>query len=141
MNDNTKKTHNEDKKVAEMYESKCGLCEDTFTSNEDFKNHIAEHKEEIDEIDIVSLTNYHEMFKCNLCSFESGYDGSIREHFMDHVNYSLTVDTTDKSVEVKQREHKLCDEYDDDGNYIGDDPRFMDSEPKDSKDEDTSQIM
>ena len=24
---------------------------------------------------------------------------------------------------------RLIDEYDDDGNYIGDDPRFMDSEP------------
>ena len=96
-------------------------------------------------MNIESLTNGHDLFECNLCSFESGhedsvkehliqhvnppkvcektdesgYEGSIKDHLLEHTNNSVAVDTAEKP------NHRLIDEYDDDGNYIGDDPRFI----------------
>ena len=59
----------------------CALCDDMFSSNPDFQEHL----EEIKEINIYSLTNGHDIFECNLCSFESGHINSIREHLITHV--------------------------------------------------------
>ena len=50
--------------------------------------HIEEHIYEIKELHISTLKNGHELFECNLCSFESGLGDSIREHIIDHVNHS-----------------------------------------------------
>ena len=67
------------------------------------------------------------MFECNLCSFESGHEDSIREHLIAHVNPQ----NEDNSVNIAERKvdfqaSSLLDEYDDDGNYIGDNPKYMD---------------
>ena len=127
------------------------MCEDRLDTSEEYEQHIAEHLEEIEEIDIESLTNGHDLFDCNLCSFESGHEDSVREHFIEHVNhpkYSETTDesgyegsvkehfidhanatvamTTAKYVSEKEKHcHRLIDEYNNDGNNIGNDPRFM----------------
>ena len=69
--------------------SKCSLCEDKFKSLAEFRSHIQEHLDKIEEMDIPSLTNEHDLFECNLCSFESGNEESVREHLIDHVNQSI----------------------------------------------------
>ena len=45
--------------------------------------------DEIEETDITSITKGLELFKCNLCSFESGHEISIKEHLLDHVNLPI----------------------------------------------------
>ena len=77
-----KAEHAQTKTVADL---ECALCDDKFSSNPDFQEHIKEHLEEIKEINIYSLTNGHDIFECNLCSFESGHINSIREHLITHV--------------------------------------------------------
>ena len=32
------------------------------------------------------MTNGHELFECNLCSFESGHEDSVKEHLLDHLS-------------------------------------------------------
>ena len=64
------------------------------------------------------------MFECNLCSFESGVGDSIKEHLIDHVNYSNLEDRRNKEEIAKN----LLDEYDDDENYIGNDWALIDSD-------------
>ena len=39
-----------------------------------------------ENIDVASLTNGHDVFECNLCSFESGHEDSVKEHMIEHVN-------------------------------------------------------
>ena len=100
--------------------SKCSICDDKFETKADFQKHKEEHMEEIEVLDISTLTNGHNLFECNLCSFESGYGDSIKAHLVDHLNHSK---------EAAEHEKKsLLDEYDDDGNYIGDDQNLMDSD-------------
>jgi hypothetical protein len=76
--------------------NECSLCEDSFSSAKELKKHIDEHIEEIESLYIASLTKGHDLFECNLFSFESGHKDSIREHLITHVNpqnedYSVTV--------------------------------------------------
>ena len=91
--------------------------------------------DEIEGMDITNLTNEYDLFECNLCSFESGNIDSVKEHLIDHVNQSeenLNTNLADKEKPKK----RLIDEYDDDGNYIGDDPRFKDSESESETEDD-----
>ena len=78
------------------------------------------------------------MFECNLCSFESGHEDSIREHLIAHVNPQK--ENQFETIYAKKAEcpaKSLLDEYDDDGNYIGDNPKYMDDyiEESDTEDE------
>ena len=122
------------------------MCKDRFKTRNDLDRHEAEHIEEIEEIDIESPTNGHGMFECNLCSFksghkdsvkehliqhvispkdESGYEGSVNEHTIEHGKATIAVNTNKDATEKEKSDHRLIDEYDDDGNYIGDDPKYM----------------
>ena len=86
------------------------------------------------------------MFDCNICSFESGhqdsvkehliqhvnspkdesgYEGSVSEHTIEHGNATIAVNTTKDATEKEKSYHRLIGEYDEDGNYIADDPRYM----------------
>ena len=59
----------------------------------------------------------------------------MKEHLIDHVNQSeenLNTNLADKEKPKK----RLIDQYDDDGNYIGDDPRFKDSESESETEDD-----
>ena len=117
--------------------SKCSLCEDTFETKNDFEMHLKEHIVEIEELDIEKITNGHYLFECNLCSFESEYDDSIREHLIHHVNHSRNDEK--ENEESEQAAHPvrkyLLDEYDQYGNYIGDDPALMDSDRETDEDD------
>ena len=129
-----KNTKHEDKVTEKEIEikvsnSKCLLCEDRFESDSELKKHVEEHIKEIESLDITSITNGHE---CNLCSFESGYGDSIREYMIDHVKPTRENNPADKSKEIAEPTISLLDEYDDDGNYTGDNPKYMDSDNKDS---------
>ena len=64
------------------------------------------------------------MFECNLCSFESGVGDIIKEHLIDHVNYSNLEDRGNKEEIAKN----LLDDYEDDENYIGKDWALIDSD-------------
>ena len=87
-------------------------------------------------LDISTLTNVHELFECNLCSFESGLADSIREHLIDHVNHSRNDEKENKEQAFQSDKKSLLDEYDEDGNYIEDDPALMDSESETETDGD-----
>ena len=72
-------------------------------------------------------------------SFESGHEDSIREHLIAHVNpqnEDNSVNIAERKVEFQAR--SLLDEYDNDGNYIGDNPKYMDDieQESDTEDED-----
>ena len=82
------------------------MCKDLFTSEEDLDSHINEHKEEINEIYRESLTNDHDIFECELICFESGYEGSMKKHLMDHVNSSLAVEKSVKIVKTSKKEKR-----------------------------------
>jgi hypothetical protein len=73
-------------KGSEEYDHECPPCSDRFTTIEAFNEHKADHLKEIESMDIRSLTNGHDIFECNLCSFESGNDDSVKEHMIEHVN-------------------------------------------------------
>ena len=98
--------------------------------------HIDENIEEIETLDIASLTNGHNLFECNLCSFESGLGDSIREHMIDHVLPQRHDNRTNLPDEEVRPPYKcLLDEYDDDGNYIGNNPKYMDKDDSESEEE------
>ena len=90
--------------------------------------------DEIERMEITSLTNEYDLFECNLCSFESGNEDSVREHLIDHINQSEE-NPNSYIADEENLQRRLIDEYDNDGNYIGDDSRFMDS---DSESEDVN---
>ena len=73
------------------------------------------------------LTNEYHLFECNLFSFESGNEDSVRDHLIDHVNQSQMHPNTNLAYREKPQK-RLIDEFDDDANYIRDDPHFMESE-------------
>ena len=106
--------------------NECSLCEDRFELDDDLEKHVDEHIQEIEGLDIASLTNGHDLFECNLCSFESGLGDSIREHLIDHVKPQREGEPPYKT---------LLDEYDDDGNYIGNNPKYMDNAEEESESE------
>ena len=139
--------------ISHTAEFKCSLCKDMVDTNEDLEQHIAEHIEEIETMDIKCLTNGHDLFECNLCSFESGHEDSVKEHLIEHVHPPKMSESTDESgyegsvkeqlidhvnttvaekekhrhrLDVQSEAQSLLDEYDYDGNYIGDNPKFMD---------------
>ena len=56
---------------AKLCNSKCSLCEDTLKTKDIFKLHNKDHMDEIEVLDITTLTNNHEVIVCNLCNFES----------------------------------------------------------------------
>ena len=94
------------------------------------------------KLKVQTLTKGHDLFECNLCSFESGHKDSIREHLIAHVNPQ----NEDNSVNIAERKvdfqaSSLLDEYDDDGNYIGDNPKYMDDieQESDTADEEDEQ--
>ena len=116
----------------------CSLCEDSFSSSKELKTHIDEHIEEIEGLNIESLTKGHDLFECNLGSFESGHKDNIREHLIAHV--SPQRENQLENISAKKAEcqaKRLLHEYDDDGNYIRDNPKFMDDyiEESDTEDE------
>ena len=92
----------------------------------EFEKHKEEHMEEIERLDISTLINGHDLFACNLCSFESGHGESIKEHLVDHVNHTNEL--------ARHKKKSLLDDYDDDGNYVGDDPNWMDSDDESETD-------
>ena len=56
---------------------------------------------------------------------ESGYKGSLKGYFIDHANATVAMNTVKYVAEKEEPSHSLIDEYDNDGNYIGNDPRFI----------------
>ena len=124
------------KHIQKFSENECSLCEDRFESATELKKHIDEHIEEIESLDIASLINGHDLFECNLCSFESGLGDSIREHMIYRVLPQRHDDPEMVSEDAAQAPYKsLLDEYDDDGNYIGNNPKYMDKDDSESEHE------
>ena len=107
-----------------------------FENMDNFEAHYKEHMDEIEGLDITTLTNNHDMFQCNLCSFTSGVGDSIKEHFIDHLHRSKEIDKESRE-EVEMSEPKnLLDGYYDDGYFIRDNSSMIDSNSEiDSYDE------
>ena len=68
--------------------SKCSICDDKFETKAEYQKHKEEHMEEIEGLDISTLTKGHDLFECNLCSFESEYGDSIKTHLVDNLNHT-----------------------------------------------------
>ena len=98
------------KTVPKTSSFECSICEDKFKTESKFLKHKEEHMEEIEGLDISALTNGQEMFECNLCSFESGHEDSVKEHLINNLNHTKEPENHEKK--------SLLDENDDDGNYI-----------------------
>ena len=129
--------HKNTEHTQEVSQNECSLCEHCFGSETEYKKHIDEHIEEIENINIASFTNGHDLFECNMCSIASGLGVSIREHMIDHVNPQRHDEPASVSEDVVKAPYKsLLDEYDDDGNYIWNNPKYMDKE--DSEEEHNS---
>ena len=109
-----------------LCKSKCSLCEDLIENKEGLEAHIKDHIDEIKGLDVTALTNNEDIFECNLCSFESGVGDSIKKHLIDHVNYSNDTDKSSREEIVQSQAQTLLDEYNDDGNYMGDDSALID---------------
>ena len=117
--------HMNTKHIQKFSENECSLCEDRFTSAKEFKKHIEEHIEEIETLDIASLSNGHDLFEYNLCSFKSGLGDSIREQMIDYVLPQRHDDQEILPEDAAKAPYKsLVDEYDNDGNYIGNNPKY-----------------
>ena len=69
---NTKHNVNETNDKVNMNNFECSLCEYRVNSKHRFQEHISEHLEEIEVIDIETLINDEDMFEYEMCSFESG---------------------------------------------------------------------
>ena len=52
-------------KVSEPDNHECSLCEDEFSTREDYDEHMNEHIQEINQIDIETLKSSHDIFECN----------------------------------------------------------------------------
>ena len=82
--------------------SECSICDDEFISEEDYKNHIKDHLQEIKEIDIKYLKSGPELFECNTCKFKSNIAEAIKTHLAKHV-----LQPKDKRViKTKTKEYK-----------------------------------
>ena len=115
--------------------SKCSLCEGLFKNMDNFEAHYKEHMDDIEGLDITTLTNNHDMFQCNLCSFASGVGDSIKEHLIDHLNRSKEIDKESREEEMSEAKN-LLDGYYDDGYFIRDHSSIIDSNSEiDSNDE------
>ena len=107
----------------------CSLCEDNFSSQEDYDTHVNEHIQEINEIYIESLKGGSEIFKCNLCGFQAGQTVPVKDHLKEHIKTSLSTTNCDLDI-ASQKEKKqnakiealksgnLLDLYDEDGNPL-----------------------
>ena len=109
----------------------CPLCEDSFLTDEEFNIHINEHLTEIKSMNIEYLKNGHEIFVCNICSFESNNTEQIKNHLAKH---TLSPKAKTKPMSKSQYE-ALCksknwqDAYDDEGN-----PLYETTDSEDSSD-------
>ena len=71
-----------------------------------------------------------------MCPFESGLGKSINEQIIDHVlpqRHEEPTHLTEK--EVRPPYKCLLDEYDDAGNYVGNNPKYMNKDDYDSEEE------
>ena len=117
--------------VSEPDDHECSLCEDKFRTQEEYDKHVNKHIQEINQIDIETLKGGHDIFKCNLCDFQTGDTATIKDHLKDHINttlYTTNADVDKTSQKEKKRDAKkealksgnLLDLYDDDGNPLYD---------------------
>ena len=61
------------------------------------------HLEEIEVIDIETLTNDEDMFEWNMCIFDSGNENGIKGHLIEHI----MVTKVTKMWKVKEEKLKL----------------------------------
>ena len=54
------------------------------------------------------MTNGHELFECNLCSFESGHEDSVKEHLLDHLSLPNNESKKKTEKERQSRSLKIC---------------------------------
>ena len=112
----------------EPHGHECFLCEDNFSTQEEYDKHVNEHLQEVNEIDIESLKSGDAIFKFNLCDFQSGQTAAVKDHLKQHIQITLSttnynLDTTSEKERRRKNANKqalmtgnLLDLYDADGN-------------------------
>ena len=74
----------------------------------------------------------------NICGFESGYGDSLKEHSLQQVMpQNKTEKEKDEEITTKTRSQLLLEQFDEDGNYIGNDSETEESEVSDEEEEQT----
>ena len=112
----------------------CSNCEKKFSSTQELGDHIEEHLEEIEQMDVEYFKKGHESFICNKCNFNSNDIRKIKIHLSIHIrNYptsaqaeSIKKMTEPKAVRYKETEsdpkvkkYNWRDDFDEFGNYLG----------------------
>jgi hypothetical protein len=92
----------------EPHGHECSLCEDNFSTQEEYDKHVNEHLQEVNEIDIESLKSGNEIFKCNLCDFQSGQTVAVKDHLKQHIQ--ITLSTTNSKLDKTSEKEKKCQE-------------------------------
>ena len=87
-----------------MFNLECSIGDDEFKTQAGLQKHKVEHMEEIEKLYMSTPTNGYDILKCNLCSFKSGHEDSIKEHFIDHLN--CTKEREKKSEERVEKERE-----------------------------------
>ena len=110
-------------KLGTSCQSKCALCDETFTTDHELKHHIEEHWQEIEELDINLLKNGKETFECNICKFRSADDQEVRNHLIEHAQATLITDdhnvlSAKSESKQKEKSYNIMDRYGDDGRPI-----------------------
>lgn len=138
MQDKGRKGGSQSKNNASVVDVKeCSLCDDQFLTQEEFKIHITEHLEEIQNIDVEYLKSGNEIFSCSLCSFESNVSKDIKDHLADHTlttkvgSENLSISKRNKEAILKSKNWR--DMYDDEGN-----PLFETTDEENSSEDDES---
>ena len=148
MNTKHGDTEMQDKIETTVCDLECSHCEDTFISTKELRDHIEEHLEEVQNIDIEYLKNGHESFVCNKCIFNSNDVDKIKVHLSNHIindnppvralttlelnetniklNDEITKESKETEEDKKVKKYNWRDDFDEFGNYIG--PESSESE-------------
>ena len=84
------------------------MCEDNFSTQEEYDNYVNEHLQEVNENDIESLKSGNEIFKCNLCDFQSGQTPTLKDHLKPHIQ--ITLSATNSDLDKTSEKEKKCEE-------------------------------
>ena len=70
----------------------CSICDNHFTTNEEYKDHITKHFNEIETMNFTLLENHHEWveytqdkIECNMCEYKSSDHNDMRTHIKEHI--------------------------------------------------------
>ena len=109
LNKHLDESHNDVSQITDVPE--CSLCDDKFSTNVDYEEHVNAHVKEINDIDREDLINGYKIFVCSLCDFTSEEAVIIKNHLREHAVQSKSNSkvraTSDKEKNKFKKEEAL----------------------------------